>query len=196
MLACGRGRGRGAAGSALRAAFLGFAVLAGARAQPPRPPPGGAPSGTPVESPYDVVFGRDPVAPDSAAAVNTQSTDGAHAEVFSGGGYGPSQARADSYEGARVFGPRLCVVLYASQRWRWGVRWDSAYNIVGDGEDGRGPFTTRGTYDDRGAKWTKRYAGSKEEIFFEGWKDGDTIEGVWTEAATGARGEFTRRRGR
>ena len=196
MLACGRARGRGAAGSVLRAAFLGLAVLTGARAQRAGPPPGGAPSGAPVESPYGAVFGRGPAAPEPAAAVNTYGPDDVRAEVFSGGGYGPSLARADSHEGVRVFGPRLCIVLYKSRRWRWGIRWDSAYNIVGDGEDGRGSFTTRGNYDDRSAKWTKHYAGSKEEIFFEGRKDGDIIEGVWTEAATGAGGEFTRRRGR
>jgi hypothetical protein len=88
---------------------------------------------------------------EGAAGVNVAvSNDAALGHMVGGGGYGLLAMGAvseggggggggGSGGGSLATGPRLCMVMYASQKWRWGLRWDSPYSVVGGGEDrGRG----------------------------------------------------------
>ena len=114
------------------------------------------------------------------------SNDRLLSHVAGGGGYGVLAVGA-----AAAGGPRLCMVMYKSQRWRWGLRWDSQYSVVGGGEDRGGPYTTHGEYDqDRRVRWVKHYVETRREILYEGVKEGDVIKGTFLDVNSGKRGAF------
>lgn len=137
-------------------------------------------------------------APSVNVAISNDATLG---HVAGGGGYGLLTVGAASVGagvgggvgvgGSLVTGPRLCMVMYKSQKWRWGLRWDSSYSVVGGGEDRDGPYTTHGEYDqDRRVRWVKHYVESRREVLYEGVKEGDVIEGRWMDVNSGENGTF------
>ena len=133
---------------------------------------------------------------EEAPSVNVAvSNDAAYGHVAGGGGYGLHSVGAvtdgSGGGGNLVTGPRLCMVMYKSQRWRWGLRWDSPFSVVGGGEDRGGPFTTKGEYSqDRKVRWLKHYVETRREILYEGIKEGEEIRGNWLEINSGKKGTF------
>lgn len=133
---------------------------------------------------------------EEAPSVNVaMSNDAMLGHVSGGGGYGLTSVGSASEGGRLATGPRLCMVMYASQKWRWGLRWNAPHNVVGGGQDRGGPYTTHGEYDqDRRVRWVKHYVESHGEVLYEGVKEGDTIRGMWTDANSGNKGTFEMQR--